>query len=162
MNSPVLRALVKIGRLRIQKGVENVDSGPLTKTSCIINSLRTTCGFAQRSSAGWSHRPFSHPTHSYQGWSRLQTSLPWTRNEILASSPGAGGPANIVGRHHRDRASLRGEAGYLRDTFGRFHTRFRFALLFSRAFFVGLCIDLFRKFGQFFVSFCFFFERLLQ
>ena len=51
---------------------------------------------------------------------------------------------------------------YLRNTFGCLYTRFRFALLFSRAFFVGLCIDLFRKFGQFVVSFCFFFERLLQ
>jgi hypothetical protein len=55
-----------------------------------------------------------------------------------------------------------GEAGYLRDTFGGLHNRFRFALLFSRAFFVGLCIDRFRKFGQLFVSFCFFFDGLLQ
>jgi hypothetical protein len=84
----------------------------------------------------------------------LATSKSLPRRPVLADLP--------RGRHHRDRTSLRGEAGYLRDPFGRFHTRFRFALLFSRAFFVGLSIDFFRKFGQFFVSFCFFFERLLQ
>jgi len=64
--------------------------------------------------------------------------------------------------HHRDRTSSEQMPVYLRDTFGRLRTRFRFALLFSRAFFVGLCIDLFREFGQLFVSFCFFFEGLLQ
>ena len=50
---------------------------------------------------------------------------------------------------------------YLRDTFGRLRTRFRFAMLFSRAFFVRLCVDLFREFGQLFVSFCFFFDGLV-
>jgi len=64
--------------------------------------------------------------------------------------------------HRRDRTSGEPKPVDLRDAFGCLHTRFRFALLFSRAFFVGLCIDLSRKFGQFFVSFCFFFERLLQ
>jgi hypothetical protein len=77
-------------------------------------------------------------------------------------SPGAGGPANIWGRHHRDRTSSEQKPVYLRDTFGCLHTRLRFALLFSRAFFVGLCIDRFREFGQLFVSCCFFFDGLFQ
>jgi hypothetical protein len=80
----------------------------------------------------------------------------WVHLPVLAALPIFGPPV-----HYRDRASSDSKPVYLRDTFGHLHTRFRFALLFSGAVFIGLCVDFFCKFVQFVVSFCFFFERLL-
>ena len=78
--------------------------------------------------------------------------------------PGDGGPANISGRQFTTGLGRvpKQKPIYSRDTLGRFHTRLRFALLFSRALFLGLRIDRFREFGQLFVSFCFFIDGLFQ
>jgi hypothetical protein len=93
-----------------------------------------------------------HPRLRSQGAPQEQRASRWSHRPVLAALPifwaASSSPPQMP--------------VYLRDAFGRLRTRFRFALLFSRAFFVGLCIDLFREFGQLFGSFCFFFEGLLQ
>jgi hypothetical protein len=114
----------------------------------------------------------SHPRVTWDGGRVVQSNgIPGgaieERQEPRAggwSIGGAGGPANILSRQSINATGRSSEEKpvYLRDTFGRLPTRFRFAPLFSRTFFARLWVDRFREFGQLLVSFCFFFERLFQ